>query len=264
MEEHPGSWLNALVALEPEWLRPYLDVYVLHALVIVAFLALLAWLTTRRLSLIPRSKLQSFGEWVYEGLAGLTRSIIPHNGERYTNILGTFFLFILCLNLFGLIPGFLSPTSRMVTTGALGIMSILLAQWVGLRANGLGYLRRWIPRMIGVPSFLIPFLFPLMFILHIIEELVKPMSLAIRLFGNVFGDETSVTQFALLGAGFLGTLLNPTGASALVQVGGFLGLLLSVGITAVMVSFAIFVAFIQALVFSILSGAYLLFALELE
>src|ERR1035437_10094377 len=127
MEEHHASWLNALVALEPVWLRPYGDVFVLHVLLVIVFLGVVAWRATRDLQLAPVRKLQLFGEWVYESLEGLSRSIIPHHGERYTPIIGGFFLYVLFLNLFGLIPGFLSPTSRLNTTLALGLCSIMSA-----------------------------------------------------------------------------------------------------------------------------------------
>jgi F-type H+-transporting ATPase subunit a len=264
MEEHHASWLNALVALEPAWLRPYLDVFVIHVLLVILLLSLLAWRAGRRLESRPTRKLQLAGEWVYESLENLCRSLIPHHGERYTPLIGGLFLYILCLNLFGLIPGFLSPTSRLNTTVALGLSSIILAQVVGWRVNGPRYLKRWVPSMAGVPAYLWFFFFPLMFVLHIVEELVKPLSLSIRLFGNIFGDDTAVAQFALLGAGALGTVFNPLSASVGLRLGGVVGALLGVGITSVMISFAIFVALIQALVFSILTAAYALFAIEME
>jgi len=250
MEEHHASWLNAVVALEPAWLRPYLDVFALHVLIVVAFLCLVAWQASRRLEVKPTRKLQLVGEWIYGAMEGLAKSIIPHHGERYTPIVGTFFCYILCLNLFGLIPGFLSPTSRLNTTLALGVCSVAIAQVVGWQVNGPRYMMRWIPSMAGIPFYLVPFIFPLLFLLHIIEELVKPLSLAIRLFGNVFGDDTAVAQFALLGAGAVGL--------------GVLGAAVGMALTAMMVSFAIFLGLLQALVFSILTGAYVLFALEME
>lgn len=264
MEEHHASWLNALVGLEPAWLRPYLDVFTIHVLLAVILLSVLAWRASRRLELQPTRKLQLAGEWVYGALENLSRSLIPHHGERYTPIIGGLFLYVLCLNLLGLIPGFLSPTARLNTTVALGLSSVVLAQIVGWRVNGPAYLLRWIPSMAGVPPYLWFFFFPLMFVLHIVEELVKPLSLSIRLFGNIFGDDTAVAQFALLGAGALGTLFDPMSASVGLKLGGLLGAILGVGITGVMISFAIFVALIQALVFSILTGAYLLFAIERE
>ncbi len=257
MEEHHASWLNLLVALEPEWLRPYVDVFVLHVLLVILLLGVLAWLSSRRLEMVPRTRLQTVGEWIFEGLAGLCRSLIPHHGERYVGIVGSFFLFVLALNLMGLIPGFLSPTARLNTTLALGLMSITIAQVVGLRVNGLRYLGRFFVKTKGgFPIFVHPF--------KIIEEAVKPMSLAIRLFGNIFGDDTTVAQFALLGAGALGMLIDPTSTALTLRLGGLVGAVLGIAITAVMVSFALFVAFIQALVFSILTSAYLLFAIEME
>jgi F-type H+-transporting ATPase subunit a len=284
MEEHHASWLNALVSVEPAWLRPYVDVFVIHVLLVVLLLGLGAWLITRRLALIPRGNLQSLGEWIYESLAGFAKSILPHHGERYVGIIGSFFLFILAMNLFGLIPGCLSPTSRLNTTLALGLMAIISAQVIGMRENGMRYWKRFVPDLSGIPTVrdigdvspvmkvillpvflpLKPFLFVVLFILKPIEELVKPLSLAIRLFGNVFGDDTVIAQFALLGAGALTMILHPTGGSALVAGGGVLIALLSTGMTVVMAGFAVFVSFIQAFVFAFLTATYILFAIEME
>ncbi|HEY3397573.1 MAG TPA: FoF1 ATP synthase subunit a [Armatimonadota bacterium] len=284
MEEKHASWLNLLQAAEPSWLKPYVDIFVVHTVLVIVVLVLGAWLMSRRLELVPRRPLQSIGEWVYETLAGLSASIIPHDGARYTPVLGTFFVYILALNLCGVVPGFLSPTARLNTTLALGLMAILTAQWVGMRVNGPRYWKRFIPDVSTTPSvrdvgegplylrivlfvvFLVlkPLLFLIFLVLKPIEELVKPLSLAIRLFGNIFGDDTTIAQFAILGAGALGVFFAPQGVTLVSGVTGVLGAALSVGITAVMVGFALFVAFIQAFVFTLLTGAYITFAIEME
>jgi F-type H+-transporting ATPase subunit a len=264
METHHGGWLNLLVEHEPQWLRPYLDLFVLHTLLAVVLLGVLAWLAGRSLRQARPGLLPAVGQWAYEGLSGLSASIIPHNGARWAPIIGSFFLFILTMNLLGLIPGFVSPTARLNTTGALGLLAILSAQAVGLKVHGVRYFLRFIPGMQGIPWWLAPLLFLILFPLHLLQEFIRPLSLAIRLFGNVFGDDTTILQFALLGAGALGLVLDPGSAGVLKQAGGVVGAGLSVAITAVMIAFAIFVALIQALVFSILTGTYILFAIEME
>ena len=264
MEAHHGGWLNLLFEREPQWLRPWVDLFVLHTLLAVVLLGVLAWLAGRSLRQARPGPLAAVGQWAHEGLSGLSASIIPHNGARWAPIIGSFFLFILTMNLMGLIPGFVSPTARINTTGALGLLAVLAAQVVGVKVNGWRYFKRFIPSMGGTPWWLAWFLFIILFPLHLVEELIKPLSLAIRLFGNIFGDDAAVLQFALLGAGALALVLDPGSAGLLIRAGGVVGAGLSVAMTAMMIVLAIFVAFVQALVFSMLTGVYVLFAIEME
>jgi F-type H+-transporting ATPase subunit a len=260
MEEHFGSWLTPLADALPPGLRSFVDVHLLFAFGVVALLGVLVWRSSRRLTLVPTSGLQSVGEWAYEGLMGLARGILGEEADHYGWIMGSFFIYILFLNLTGLIPGFLSPTARLNTTVALALCSITIAQVVGIQRNGVRYFTRFfICTKGGIPVFPQP--------LKIIEEVIKPVSLSMRLFGNVLGDDTAIAAFAALGAGALTLIFNPgaAGASALMRFGfGPAGLALGVGITGVMIAMAVLVAFIQALVFSLLTGAYILFALEME
>ncbi len=257
MEEHAGSWLNLLAESLPEGLHPYVDVQLLFALLVVTVLGTVAWASSRRLTPVPAGKLQSVGEWAYEGLLGLARGILGHQAERYAWVMGGFFIYILALNLLGLIPGCLSPTAHLNTTFALALCSITIAQILGVRHNGIRYVTRFFFCYKGFPVFPNP--------LKILEEMIKPISLAIRLFGNVFGDDTAVAQFAALGAGGL-AVFGPSavGAGLGIKIGGLLGALLGVGITSMMISLAMLVAFIQAFVFALLTGSYILFAIELE
>jgi F-type H+-transporting ATPase subunit a len=258
MEQHVGSWLNPLAAALPAGLRALIDVHLLFALGVVALIGLLAWGSSRRLELVPTRKLQSVGEWAYEGLMGLSRGILGEAADHYGWIMGSFFIYILFLNLTGLIPGFLSPTARVNTTLALALCSITIAQIVGIQRNGVRYFTRFfICTKKGIPLFPQP--------LKILEELIKPVSLSMRLFGNIFGDDTAVAAFAVLGAGALTLLFGASPAAGVLgRCEGLVGLPLGVGITAVMIAMGMLVAFIQAMVFALLTGAYILFAIEME
>jgi F-type H+-transporting ATPase subunit a len=257
MEEHAGSWLNPLVQALPAGLRPYLDAATMFALLAAVLLGILAWRSSRRLSLVPANGLQSVGEWTYEELLGLTRGVLGHEAERYVWILGSFFIYIIFINLLGVIPGCISPSTRLNTTIPLALCAITIAQVIGMKHNGWRYWGRFCFHVWRIP---IPN--PL----KIVEEIVKPISLSIRLFGNIFGDDTAALQFALMGAGALGIFFSPAGLTTglLARGGGFLEALLWVALTAVMLGFALLVAFIQAFVFSLLAGAYIMFAVEME
>lgn len=108
----------------------------LVALLMVAF----ALLAKRSLQRIPRGlSLQNVGEFIVEAVnANLTVGIIGPGGERYTPLVGTVFLYILLANLWGLIPGFHSPTSNLSLTLALGVIVFIYVQYEGVRQNGVG------------------------------------------------------------------------------------------------------------------------------
>jgi len=120
-------------------------------------------------------------------LVGLVDSIIGKQGRKYVSLFGSFFFFILSANLMGLIPGFSPPTSNLNTTLGLGIVSFCAYNFFGARAHGAGYLKHFMGPVL--------FLAPLFVILEGVSHLVRPVSLGLRLFGNMFGDHLAVEIF---------------------------------------------------------------------
>jgi len=201
-----------------------------NGVLVALLMVLFGWRATRQLQKIPRG-LQSFGEFITEAMINFTRGIIGPGGERYVPLVGTLFFFILIGNLFGQIPYLMSPTANLSTTLALGIIVFLYVQYVGIRSNGLrAYLKHFMGPM--------PALSPLLFPVEVISELVKPFTLAMRLFGNIFGEDTVIIVLAALAVSILPKApILPLQFPILV-----LGLLTS---------------FVQALVFSLLTCIYL-------
>lgn len=116
------------------------------------------------------------------GVRGLLEDNVGPKGMKYFPIIATFACLILISNLMGLVPGLMSPTASMSVTFALGITSFVYYNYIGISENGLfGHLKHF-----AGP---IPWLALLMFPIELISNLVRPMSLSIRLFGNLFGDE---------------------------------------------------------------------------
>ncbi len=151
---------------------------------IMAVLFILGLVVSRNLQKVP-GRLQSLAEFTIEGLLNFFGGILgPEKARRYFPFLATFFLFILFSNWSGIFPGaghlkgFKPPTSTWSVTIGLAIVVFVLVQVAGIREKGLGYLAHFIKP--------IPLLLPL----NIIEELVKPLSLSLRLYGNIFGEET--------------------------------------------------------------------------
>src|SRR2546422_4435540 len=121
-------------------------------------------------------------EFTARGLQIFSSGVIGPEGPPYLPLVGTVFLYILILNLSGLIPLWKSPTSNINVTLALAATVWVFVQYEGIRVNGfLGYLKHFA----GEPAWLAPMNFPL----HIIGEVARLVSLSIRLFGNIFGED---------------------------------------------------------------------------
>lgn len=191
---------------------------------IMVFMFIVFVLATLKLNKVP-GRFQSLIEFTVEGLLNFFSDIMGKElARRYFPLLATLFLFILFSNWSGILPfaghldGFKPPTSTLSVTAGLAIVAFCATQIAGFREKGFGY----------VKSFFQPFF--LMFPLNLIEELVRPLSLSLRLFGNIFGEEMVVV--VLLG-------LAPYFAPIPMQL---LGLLFG---------------FIQALVFTTLTAIYI-------
>jgi len=206
------------------------------ACIVIVALSLFAILSTRRLAKIPTSHTQSLVELIVSSLDKFVIDIIGPTGGKYTSFIGTLFIYILCMNLLGLIPLLKSPTSSLAITVSLAIVVFVVYNAAGIMETGFG---PWFKHLLGEPIWLAPLMFPI----HVIGELARPMSLSIRLFCNIFGDETVVAVL--------------TGMS-LVVIKNFI----SIPFQLPMMLFGIFVAFVQALVFSMLSAIYISIAVS--
>jgi F-type H+-transporting ATPase subunit a len=231
MEEHPGTWLNILERALPPQVQQCVTTNVLTAWLVLAVLMVFVLVGTRRMQLRPVSGLQVMWEWTVEAFAGFCKMMIGPGGEQYMPFLGTLFMYILVLNLLGIIPGFISPTASLTMTGALGLTAFVYVQICGFRAQGLKYLMHFV----GEPLWLAPLNVPI----HVIGELARPLSLSIRLFGNIFGEDVVIAQLLAMSAGIFAVSHLP------------------IPLHFPMVLFHIFVSFVQALVFMMLTGAYI-------
>jgi F-type H+-transporting ATPase subunit a len=183
----------------------------------------LASLATRRYARVPRGLANVF-EWAVQLLRRLVHGFIPPpQGDRYVPYLGTVFIFIFTMNLLGVVPGFRAPTMTLSTTAALGITTFIMVQSYAIRATGVvGYLKHFLGDVL--------WLAPLMLVVEFIGELAKPMSLSLRLYGNIFGEDNVIEQ--------------------LMSLGGWIPVQLP------MLAFAIFTSFLQAFIFTTLSTIY--------
>lgn len=144
--------------------------------VIMAVLVVVSILLTRNLKVIPTTKRQILLEFAIEKLNGFFEGILGEAGKKYVPYLATVAIYIGCANLIGLL-GFKPPTKDLNVTAALALMSIVLIEYSGLRRKGVkGFFKSFAqPMAIMVP-------------MNILEIGIRPLSLCMRLFGNVLGS----------------------------------------------------------------------------
>ncbi len=163
---------------------------------------------------------------VYE-IAQFVDTILGKKGRKFFPFVATLAFFILCANLLGLLPGCVSPTANINTNLAMALMVFLLYQFMGFYTHGFKYLKQFL----GPVWWLMPLMFPI----EILSHLARPITLAVRLFGNIKGED-----LVILVLGFLVPLFLPMP----------------------MILFAIFTSILQTLVFVLLTLVYLAGALE--
>ncbi len=191
-------------------------------------------------SLIP-GKIQSVGEISVDFLRGITTEYMGDEGKKYLPFIASLFFFILACNLIGLVPGAYTVTSQLIVTGAFALLVYLISMVVGFGKHGLGFLKILVPS--GTPLWLIPLMIPI----EVISQLARPVTLALRLFANMTAGHT-----------VLAVLFGLT--VALKFYLGWLPFGFSVGVYIL----EMFIAFIQAYIFSVLACVYIGDAIKLH
>ena len=217
-----------------------------HLAMTIAFVAIVGFLSlvTASMKVVP-GRLQATGEQLFGLIDNLVESIIGHDGRKLFPFVFTIFSLILAMNFLGLFLTF-TVTSQLAITAAFGAITILLVLAIGFAKHGLGFFKLFVPG--GVPWYAIWLVVPIEFV----SFLLRPITLALRLFGNMLGGHVALKVFA----GFVVSL----GALA---AGGGLGLLgipgaaLSLGVVVALTALEFLVPFLQAFVFAVLTCIYL-------
>jgi F-type H+-transporting ATPase subunit a len=165
--------------------------FVCMELLVAAFIVVLFAILRPRLSSDNPGKLQHTFELVYQFLHGESEEQVGHSGPHYIAYFGTIFIFILFMNLIGVVPGFESPTMSPAVPLGCAAATFLYYNIMGFRANGAGkYLAHFAGPM--------PFLAPLMVPIELISHLARPLSLTIRLYANMYAGEQVTMVFLSL------------------------------------------------------------------
>jgi F-type H+-transporting ATPase subunit a len=248
--EHAFTWYSAL---------PFpisaLAEHNFTALFVMVVLVLLAAAARRALArsadaIVPEAGLsvRNLMELLVGLVVSLSDGVIGKRGRKYVPLFGSFFLFILFANLIGLVPGFVPPTSNLNTNLGLALISFVAYNYFGFREHGLGYMKQFMGPMTSLPStnkkiltlafvplLLVSCLF--FFVLEGSSHLFRPLSLSLRLFGNMFGDHQVMEAFIHL---------------------------TKVGVPVLFYALGALVSLIQAFVFTVLSVIYVALAVSHE
>jgi len=159
--------------------------YLVMAALIVIFWTIVCLLVRSRLSVDNPGKLQIAIEDGVGAVQGMLHDYVGHKGPRYLGIVTAMFVFILSGNLMGLIPGLMAPTSSINVTLGCALTVAVYYHIQGVKEQGLGHYLKHFAAPPGAPLFIAPIMLPI----EIISHLSRVLSLSLRLFGNIFGEE---------------------------------------------------------------------------
>lgn len=185
-----ASFLSAIGHPSEDPTHPWHDWIVIELLVVAIILVLFGVLRSR-LSVDKPGKLQMTFESIYNFVSGQAHDSVDHHADKYVSFFGTLFIFILFMNLIGVIPGFESPTMTPAVPLGLAVSVFLYYHWMGFRAQGVGkYLLHFAGPMVWLAPLMIP--------IELISHLARPLSLTIRLYANMFAGEMVTRTFLTL------------------------------------------------------------------
>jgi F-type H+-transporting ATPase subunit a len=239
----------------PIFRLPGIPDHVTYTWLAMLILTAVAFFASRNLQLVPRGA-QNVMEVVLEQFTQLIDDVMGHEGRRYLPLIASLGLFILVGNLVGLVPGFAGPTANLNTTAACALIVFFSYHWIGVRKHGaLAYLKHF---MGPVPLALKP----LMFVIELISHLARPLSLTLRLFGNMVGGHILLAIiFFLMGLqGLIGWALSDGVAGAV--IGGLGGIVMIAFTVGFLYPLKLLVSLLQAFIFVMLTMLYISQAIE--
>jgi F-type H+-transporting ATPase subunit a len=226
----------------------YLDLSITNSvlfMLIASAIISLFFLVAARKEIVP-GRMQALAETLYDLVdKGLTGPMIGDRGRPFLPFIFTLFSLIAVMDIVGLFPGSFTVTAQLSVTVTLAIMTFLTVIVIGFMRNGLGFFKLFAPSGVGAMVFILA---PIEFI----SFLVRPVTLAMRLFGNMIGGHVVMYMFASFVIG-LGVFASHGGLASL----GFVGSAMSLFMVVALFALEFIVAFLQAFVFAALACTYL-------
>ncbi len=221
--EHPILFLDLLTGAFNLHIPPHIT----YTWLIMLILLGLGLMASRSVSLVPAGA-QNVFELIISGLEEFMVEITGEEGRSFYPYIATLFLFILTCNLIGLLPGFFSPTANINTPLSMALCTFVFTHFLGIKYHGVKYIKHFLGP--------IPWLAPLFFPIEIIGHTARVLSLTLRLFGNIMGEDLVLAILLLLAGKFLAPLP--------------------------MMFLAVFTSTVQAFIFTLLSMMYFAGSME--
>ena len=209
-------------------------------MIAVAVIALFMIGGTSKRAMVP-GRLQSAAEISYEFVANAVQSNAGPEGMKFFPFVFSLFMFVLAVNVIGMIPYTFAVTAHIIITSSLALLVFLTVIVAGFWKHGFSFFRVFVPS--GIPIYIVP----LVSFIEVLSFLSRPLSHSVRLFGNILAGHITVQVFA----GFIVTLGAAWGAL------GWIGAILPFSMTVALIALDLLVAFLQAYVFAILTCIYL-------
>lgn len=168
--------------------------HVIYSWFVMLILIVVGRLATSKISMVPGC-LQNVFEAVIEGIDNFQLSIMGEHGRKFFPLMATLIMYVWLCNFQGLIPGGYAPTSNLNTTLSLALLIFTLTHVVGIKMHGFHYIKHFLGPL--------PILAPLMFVIEIISHISRIISLSLRLFGNVMGEDLVVAILFMLAGQYL-------------------------------------------------------------
>lgn len=179
---HPFIFLQWLT----EQLHLHIGNHVTYTWLVMALLIGVSLLVRRKIQTIPTG-LQNFFEPVIDSIENMIEETMGHKGKAYFPLIATIAFFILTSNLIALIPGFFPPTANLNTNAAMALTVFAMTHIIGIKEHGIGYFKHFCGPVIWLAPLIIP--------IEIVGHLARPLSLTLRLFGNMYGHEIVLMIF---------------------------------------------------------------------
>lgn len=202
MEEHKlviVEWFNKLLDMIFNTGENFIPMHIFMAGFVTLLIILFFKFSAKNLSLFPK-KMQQFLEMLYSAFQSIIDNEIGEEGRKFIPVVGTLGIFIAISNLIGLFPEMGSPTANLNITVGCALFVFVYYHYHGIKKHGVfGYLKTFA----GPVWWLVPLFFPI----EIISHVSRPLSLAMRLFGNIFGEDLVIIIIAsIIPAGLIGPI----------------------------------------------------------
>lgn len=184
-------WVAGLLGFTVDKHHDLIPTHLVMALIVTALIIVFFKMTVKQLSVREPGKMQNFLEMLYKFFRSLVDDIIGHEGRQFIPALATLGLFIAVSNLLGLLPEMESPTAKLNTTAGCAVFIFIYYHAQGVKKHGaLGYIKTF-----AGPVWWLAWLF---FPIEIVSHFSRPLSLSMRLFGNIFGEDLVIIIIASL------------------------------------------------------------------